>query len=80
MGYALSTYGADHMYGPHDGIFTDEKFRSFRTSSLWGFQSGPCDSDTSEKVRMYALLENLFKVQDTLDSACLDTVPGSNAS
>jgi aldehyde:ferredoxin oxidoreductase len=55
------------MYGPHDGIFTDEKFSSFQDVRPLGIHKAVHATQiSSEKVRMVALLENLFKVYDAL--------------
>ena len=67
MGYALSSYGADHMYGAHDPVFTDEKFLSFQDIKPLGIHKAlPATQISSEKVRMYALLDTLWKVEDAL--------------
>jgi aldehyde:ferredoxin oxidoreductase len=67
MGYALSSYGADHMYAAHDTLFTDEKFLSFQSIKPLGIHKAlHATQITSEKVRAYALLDNVWKMEDAL--------------
>jgi aldehyde:ferredoxin oxidoreductase len=67
FGYAISTYGADHMYAPHDPSFSDEKFFSFQAVKPLGIHKAmPATEITTEKVRTYPILDNLWKMQDAL--------------
>jgi len=67
MGYALSSYGADHMYAAHDTLFTDEKFLPFQSIKPLGIHKAlHATQITSEKVRAYALLDNVWKMEDAL--------------
>jgi aldehyde:ferredoxin oxidoreductase len=67
MGYAISTYGADHMNAPHDPFFSDEKFLTFQMVKPLGILKPMNPTEiTVEKVRTYLLLDLLWKVQDTL--------------
>ena len=67
LGYAISTYGADHMYAAHDTMFTDTKSFSFKsTLSLGIYQPMHPTQITSEKVRSYARLDCLWKMMDAL--------------
>jgi aldehyde:ferredoxin oxidoreductase len=67
FGYAISTYGADHMNAPHDPYFTDEKFLPFQAvKSLGIYKTMPATEITTEKARTYPILDNLWKMQDAL--------------
>ena len=67
MGYAISTYGADHMNAPHDPFFSDEKFLTFQMVKPLGILKPMNPTEiTGEKVRTYVLLDLLWKVQDSL--------------
>jgi aldehyde:ferredoxin oxidoreductase len=71
LSYATSTYGADHMYAAHDGMFVDEKFLTFQFVKPLGIYKAIHATDISpdkvrDKVRSFALLENIWKVQDAL--------------
>ena len=57
MGYAISTYGADHMMAPHDPYFSDEKFSSFQSVKPLGIYRPMHPTEiTTEKIRTYPLL------------------------
>jgi aldehyde:ferredoxin oxidoreductase len=67
IGYAISTYGADHMYALHDGYLADEKSSTFQSVKPLGIcKAMPPTEITTEKVRTYPLLDALWKVQDAL--------------
>jgi len=67
MGYAIATYGADHMNAAHDTLFTDEKFLSLQFIKPLGvYKALPATEISPEKVRMIALLDTLWKMQDAL--------------
>ena len=71
LSYATSTYGADHMYAAHDGMFVDEKFLTFQFVKPLGIYKAIHATDISpdkvrDKVRSFALLEAIWKVQDAL--------------
>jgi aldehyde:ferredoxin oxidoreductase len=67
LGCAICTYGPDHMNAPHDPYFTDEKFSPFQTVKPLGIYKPVSATEiTTEKVRVYALLDNLYKVMDAL--------------
>ncbi len=71
LGYATSTYGADHMYAPHDGMFGDEKFLTFQFIKPLGIYKAVHPTDITpdkakDKVRSFALLEAIWRVQDAL--------------
>jgi aldehyde:ferredoxin oxidoreductase len=67
IGYATSPYGADHMTAAHDTSFTNKD--SFSTKSVMplGIYNPMHPTDiTSEKVKNYILLENLWRTMDGL--------------
>jgi len=71
LSYATSTYGADHMYAAHDGLFADEKFLTFQFVKPLGIYKPIHSTDISgdkvlDKVRSFALLETIWKVEDAL--------------
>ena len=68
LGYAVSTYGADHMYAAHDPFFSDAKSLSFRSTlpPLGIYRPMHPTQITSDKVRSYARLDTLWKMMDAL--------------
>jgi aldehyde:ferredoxin oxidoreductase len=67
ISYAVSTYGADHMYAAHDGLFADEKFLSFQSVKPLGILKPVHPTKiTDEKVRTFGLLDTLWKMMDAL--------------
>ncbi len=67
MGYALSTYGADHMDAPHDPSFVDPESFSFRSVGVLGIhQPMPATALTADKVRAFVLLERYWRMLDSL--------------
>lgn len=67
IGFAVSTYGADHMTAAHDTMFVNEK--SFAVNSvkpLGIYQPMHATEITSEKVRNYKILENFWRALDAL--------------
>ena len=67
IGYAISTYGADHMNAPHDPYFADEKSFTFQSVKPLGIYRPMHPTNiTTEKVRTYAVLDTLWKVMDAL--------------
>jgi aldehyde:ferredoxin oxidoreductase len=76
MGYVLSPYGADHMYAAHDTLFTDDKFLSFQAIKPLGIHKAlHATQITSEKVRVYALLDNVYKMYDALGLCAFGYAP-----
>lgn len=75
IGYAVSTYGADHMNVPHDGNFVDEKFSTFQSVKPLGIyrSMGPTEIDI-EKVRTYPILHALWMMENAL-GLCLFAYP-----
>jgi aldehyde:ferredoxin oxidoreductase len=67
IGYAISTYGADHMTASHDNYFTEEGTFPFQSVMPLGIYKPMHPTDiTTEKVRSYVVLENLWRVMDAL--------------
>jgi aldehyde:ferredoxin oxidoreductase len=67
IGYAVSTYGADHMTAAHDPYFTDSNSSMFKSVKPLGiYNPMPATEITSEKVRGYMQLEKLWRMMDAL--------------
>jgi aldehyde:ferredoxin oxidoreductase len=67
LGYAISTYGADHMVAPHDPYFIDEKFLTFQIVKALGIHRPMSAYEmTSDKVRSTVILGNLWRMMDAL--------------
>ena len=67
IGFAVSTYGADHMTAAHDPLFTDENSFMFKSVKPLGmYKSMPATEITNEKVRGYMQLERLWRMMDAL--------------
>ncbi len=67
IGYAVGTYGADHMNAPHDPYFVDEKSFTFQAVKPLGIYKAMHPTEiTPEKVRTYVVLDNLWKMMDAL--------------
>jgi aldehyde:ferredoxin oxidoreductase len=71
LSYATSTYGADHMYAAHDGLFSDEKFLPFKFIQPLGIYKPIHITDITpgkvlDKVRSFELLQTLWRTQDAL--------------
>ena len=67
IGFAVSTYGADHMTAAHDPIFTDENSFMFKSVKPLGmYKAMPATEITNEKVRAYMQLERLWRMMDAL--------------
>jgi len=67
IGFAVSTYGADHMTAAHDPFFIDENSFMFKSVKALGINKAmPATEITSEKVRGYMQLEKLWRMMDAL--------------
>jgi aldehyde:ferredoxin oxidoreductase len=67
IGFAVSTYGADHMAAAHDTMFVNEKSFSLNSVKPLGiYQPMHATEITSEKVRNYKILENFWRTLDAL--------------
>ncbi|CAB1071808.1 Aldehyde ferredoxin oxidoreductase (EC [Olavius algarvensis Delta 1 endosymbiont] len=67
MGYAVSSYGADHMTAAHDPLFTDEASFMLKSLKPLGIYHPMHPTEiTNDKVRSYQRLENLWRMMDAL--------------
>ena len=67
MSYALSTYGADHMYTVHDPSFVDaDSFSLKSVKSLGIYRPMGATEITSDKIRAFVKLERLWRLMDSL--------------
>jgi aldehyde:ferredoxin oxidoreductase len=67
IGFAVSTYGADHMTAAHDPVLSDENSFSFKSVKALGIDKAISATEiTDEKVRSYMQLEKLWRMMDAL--------------
>ncbi|MBT8363819.1 MAG: aldehyde ferredoxin oxidoreductase family protein [Deltaproteobacteria bacterium] len=67
LGFAVSSYGADHMTAAHDPYFADEKSFMFKSVKPLGIYNSMHPTEiTNDKVRSYMRLENLWRMMDAL--------------
>ncbi|UCE53278.1 MAG: aldehyde ferredoxin oxidoreductase family protein [Desulfobacterales bacterium] len=67
IGFAVSSYGADHMTAAHDTAFADDDSFSVKSVAPLDIYKSMHPTDiTTEKVRNYAKLENFWRVLDAL--------------
>ncbi|MEE4262079.1 MAG: aldehyde ferredoxin oxidoreductase family protein [Desulfobacteraceae bacterium] len=67
IGFAVSTYGADHMTAAHDPMFTDGNSSMFKSVKPLGiYKPMPATEISHEKVRGYMQLEKLWRMMDAL--------------
>jgi aldehyde:ferredoxin oxidoreductase len=67
MSYALCTYGADHMNTPHDPSFVDSNSFAFKSVNALGiYRAMPATQLTHDKVRSFVILENFWRMLDSL--------------
>jgi aldehyde:ferredoxin oxidoreductase len=67
IGFAVSTYGADHMAAAHDPLFTDADSYMFKSVKPLGiYNPMPATEISNEKVRGYLQLETLWRMMDAL--------------
>ena len=67
IGFATSTYGADHMTAAHDPLFTDANSSMFNSVKPLGiYNPMPATEISNEKVRGYMQLEKLWRMMDAL--------------
>jgi len=67
IGFAVSTYGADHMTTAHDPLFTDANSTMFKSVKPLGiYRPMPATEISNEKVRSYMRLEQLWRMMDAL--------------
>jgi aldehyde:ferredoxin oxidoreductase len=67
LGFAVSSYGADHMTAAHDPYFADETSFMFKSVKPLGIYNSMHPTEiTNDKVRSYMRLENLWRMMDSL--------------
>lgn len=67
LGFAVSSYGADHMIAPHDTMLTDDNsFPSKTIRPLGIYHALPATEISLEKVRNFIVLERLWRMLDSL--------------
>jgi aldehyde:ferredoxin oxidoreductase len=67
IGFAVSTYGADHMTAAHDPLLIDENSFSFKSVKALGIDKAMSATEiTHEKVRSFTQLEKLWRMMDAL--------------
>jgi aldehyde:ferredoxin oxidoreductase len=66
FGYAIGTYGADHMNAPHDPFFVDENSFSLQSVKSMGIKAMHPTEITKEKINSYVKLDYLWKMMDAL--------------
>jgi aldehyde:ferredoxin oxidoreductase len=67
LSYALCTYGADHMNTPHDPSFVDQNSFSLKSVKPLGiYRAMPATQLSNDKVRGFVILENFWKMLDSL--------------
>jgi aldehyde:ferredoxin oxidoreductase len=67
MSYALCTYGADHMNTPHDPSFVDPNSFAFKSVNALGiYRAMPATQISNDKVRGFIILENFWRMLDSL--------------
>jgi aldehyde:ferredoxin oxidoreductase len=67
IGFAVSSYGADHMTAAHDPLFSDETSFMFQSAKPLGIYRPMHPTEiTNDKVRAYSRLENLWRMMDSL--------------
>jgi aldehyde:ferredoxin oxidoreductase len=67
MSYALCTYGADHMNMPHDPSFVDPNSFAFKSVNALGiYRAMPATQLSNDKVRSFVILENFWRMLDSL--------------
>jgi len=67
MSYALCTYGADHMNTPHDPSFVDSNSFAVKSVNALGIYRGmPATQLSNDKVRSFVILENFWRMLDSL--------------
>jgi aldehyde:ferredoxin oxidoreductase len=67
MSYALCTYGADHMNTPHDPSFVDPNSFALKSVNALGiYRAMPATQLSNDKVRSFVILENFWRMLDSL--------------
>jgi len=67
LGFAINTYGADHMVAPHDPFYADKNSATFKSIQALGIDRAVSTTDISkDKVENYIQLEKLWRMMDAL--------------
>jgi len=67
IGFAVSSYGADHMTAAHDTVFVNENSFALNSVKPLGiYEPMHATNITTQKVRNYKLLENFWRTLDAL--------------
>jgi aldehyde:ferredoxin oxidoreductase len=66
FGYAISPYGADHMYAIHDPAFVDKESFTLQSAKPLGIQAMHPTRITPEKIRTYIRLDYFWKMMDAM--------------
>ena len=78
LGYAVCTYGADHMNAAHDPAFVDSESFSFQSAKPLGISEPvPATEISPAKIRNTILLERFWKVLDALGLCVFGYAPRS---
>jgi aldehyde:ferredoxin oxidoreductase len=67
LGFAINTYGADHMVAAHDPFYADKNSATFKSIKTLGIDKAmPATVISNEKVENYIQLEKLWRMMDAL--------------
>ncbi len=67
LGFAINTYGADHMVATHDPFYADENSATFKSIQTLGIDKAvPATEISNDKVENYIQLEKLWRMMDSL--------------
>jgi aldehyde:ferredoxin oxidoreductase len=78
LGYAVCTYGPDHMNAAHDPAFVDPASLSFQSAKPLGVSEPvPATEISPAKIRNTILLERFWKVLDALGLCVFGYAPRS---
>ena len=78
LGYAVCTYGADHMNATHDPALVDPQSFSFQSAKPLGiYEPVPTTEISPAKIRNTIILERFWKVLDALGLCVFGFAPRS---
>jgi len=67
LGFAINTYGADHMVAAHDPFYADKASATFKSMEALGIEKAmPPTEISKDKVKNYIQLEKLWRMMDAL--------------
>ena len=67
LGFAVNTYGADHMVAAHDPFYADKNSATFKSMETLGIDKAvPATDISKDKVGNYIQLEKLWRMMDAL--------------